>query len=118
MENRIDYVVLSLPEYRALIEENMNKAECIKELNNINTTERKILKRMEQYVWDKITETDEYHLENMKECIPTDYHYQQLYTHFLELGINDVSYINLSIASLKKNFDDNKKQKNNKKVSD
>ena len=54
----------------------------------------------------------------MKECIPTDYHYQQLYTYFLELGINDVSYIDLSIASLKKNFDDNKKQKNNKKVSD
>lgn len=101
----IEYAVITTKEYKELIEDTMNKAECIKELNSVNKEEKEIYKKLENYFWRKLVESERYHLENMKECNPTDYHYQELYKCFLEIGIDNLAYIDLSIASLKHNFD-------------
>ena len=50
----------------------------------------------------------------MEKCIPSDYNYQELYKCFLEIGIDDVQYIHLSISTLKHNFDN----KENKEAKD
>lgn len=105
MEKNIGYTVITAEEYKKMIEDNINKRKCIKELNSVNKEEKEIHKKLENYFFEKLAEHESYHLENMKECEPTDYHYQELYKCFLEIGIDNVTYIHLSIASLKHNFD-------------
>ncbi len=82
-------------------EENKRCSELAIELQ----AEKEKNKELEQYFWNQLIKSESYHLENIKECIPTDYHYQELYKCFLEIGINNNEYIHLSIASLKHNFD-------------
>ena len=110
MENKIGYAVITTQEYKELIEDNINKAECIKELNEVAFKRNSINEKLEKYFFDRLSDNENYHLENMKECNPTDYHYQELYKCFLEIGIDNVEYIHLSIVSLKHNFD-NKENK-------
>ena len=105
MGRNIGYAVITTEEYREMIEDNINKAECIRELNTVNKNEKEIFKKLENYFFEKLADSNSYHLENMNECNPTDYHYQELYKCFLEIGIDDMTYINFSIASLKRNFD-------------
>ncbi len=105
MENKIGYAVITTVEYKEMIEDIKNKEEYIKKLNAINKEENEIYKKLQEYFFKKIAENEDYHLKNMKECNPTDYHYQELYKCFLESGINNAQYIHNSIASLKFNFD-------------
>ena len=48
---------------------------------------------------------EEYHLENMKDVNITNYHYEQLCSEFLKVGIDDLEYIDLKIKELKHRFD-------------
>lgn len=48
---------------------------------------------------------EEYDIENMKTVNITDYHYEQLFIKFLEIGIDDMQYINSKIHELKHRFD-------------
>ena len=50
-------------------------------------------------------ENEEYNIENMKNVNVTDYHYRQLFEDFLEIGIDDIQYINSKIHELKHRFD-------------
>jgi len=110
MERNIGYAVITTEEYKEMIEDIINKKECIKELNRVDGEEKEIYKKLEQYFWNQLIKNESYHLENMKQCNPLDYHYQQLYNCFLEIGIDNVTYIHLSISSLKHNFN-NKENK-------
>lgn len=105
MKENIDYVVISTEEYKEMIVDKINKENWIREINTIKKEDAEIHKKLEQYFLNKLIESESYHLENIKECIATDYHYQELYKCFLEIGINNNEYIHLSIASLKHNFD-------------
>ena len=50
-------------------------------------------------------ENEEYDIENMKNVNVTDYHYRELFEEFLEIGIDDMQYINSKIHELKHRFD-------------
>lgn len=108
-EIKIGYAVITTAEYKELIEDNMNKAKCIEELNEIAFKRNNINEKLEKYFFDKLLDNKSYHLENMEECTTLDYHYQELYKCFLEIGIDDVKYIDLSIKSLKHKFDNKDK---------
>lgn len=110
MEEKIGYAVITTQEYKELIEDNINKAKCIEELNDVAFKRNNINEKLEKYFFDRLLDNESYHLKNMKECKPTDYDYQQLYTCFLEIDIDDIQYIDLSIKKLKKIFD-NKENK-------
>lgn len=111
MESKIGYAVITTEEYKGILKDNINKANCIKELNEVAFKRNNINEKLEKYFFDNLLENESYHLENIKECKPTDYHYQELYKCFLKIGIDDIQYIHLSIATLKHNFD-------NKEVKD
>lgn len=114
MENNIGYAVITTKEYKELIEDNINKANCIKDLNEAAFKRNNINDKLENYFFEKLSDSEKYHLENIKYLNPTDYHYQELYKCFLEIGIDDVTYIHLSIARLKNNFEN----KENKELED
>lgn len=59
-------------------------------------------------------ENEEYYLENMKNTNITDYNYQQLFSEFLKIGIDDLEYINLIIKELKYKFDSQTSEKGEK----
>ena len=105
MENKIGYAVISIADYKALLEDNKDKAECIKELNETNFICKDIYEKLEKYFFNHILDNEEYHLKNLKECIPIDYNYQELYKCFLQIGIDDATYIHTSIVRLKHIFD-------------
>lgn len=111
MKNNMGYAVITTKEYKELIEDNTNKAQCIKELNDVAFKRNSINEKLEKYLFDRLSDTERYHLENMEECIPSDYNYQELYKCFLEIGIDDVQYIHTSIMTMKHNFDNNKEIK-------
>lgn len=113
MEKYIDYVVISTQEYKDMIEDKINKENCIRELNSVKKEDAEIHRKLEKYFWNELNKNESYHLENIKECIPTDYHYQELYKCFLEIGITNNEYIHLSIVSLKHNFDNKRKENKN-----
>lgn len=106
MENKIGYVVITNDEYREIIEDNLRKEECIRELNIANREENKINERLKLYFLESIIKSEEYHLKNMKECNPTDYHYQELFKSFLEIGIDNVQYIHTNILAIKQTFEE------------
>ena len=105
MEGNIGYTVITTREYKELIEDSMNKANCVKELNEVAFKRNRINEKLEKYFFEKLLDTESYHFENMKNCIPSDYHYQELYKCFLEIGIDDVQYIHTSIIIMKQHFD-------------
>lgn len=105
MERSVGYAVITTEEYREMMEDNINKANCIKELNEVAFKRNSINEKLEKYFFDGLLDNENYHLENMKECNPSDYHYQELYNCFLKIGIDDVQYIHFSIESLKRHFD-------------
>ena len=110
MESKIEYAVITTKEYKELIEDNINKERCIKELNCVNKEEKELFKKLENYFFQKLVENENYHLENMKECNVTDYHYHELYKCFLDIVIDNLTYIHFSISSLKHNFDNRKNE--------
>lgn len=106
MENKIGYAVITTNEYREIIEDNLRKEECIKELNTVNREEYEINERFKEYFFKSIINREEYHFKNMKECKPTDYHYQELYRCFLKIGIDNVKYIHRYILNTKQLYDE------------
>ena len=104
MEGNIGYAVITTREYKELIEDNMNKANCVKELNEEAFKRNNINDKLEKYFFDRLIDEERYHFENMKKCNPTDYHYQEIYKCFLEVGIEDVQYIHTSIMTMKHHF--------------
>ena len=107
--DKYGYAVITIIEYRALIEDINNKKECISKLNEVNQKENKRYK-----VFEDLMENNEYHLENMKNTNITDYHYGQLYSEFLKVGIDDLEYIDLKIKELKHRFDSQTLEKGGK----
>lgn len=105
MEDNIGYAVITIREYKKLIEDNINKENCVKELNEAAFKRNKINEKLEEYFFDRLLDTEKYHFENVKIYNPTDYHYQKIYKCFLEIGIDDVQYIHTSIMTMKHNFD-------------
>lgn len=113
MSEKVDigYAVITTGEYKTIIEDNYNKENCIKELSEVAFKRNIINEKLEKYFFDKLLDTESYHLENMEECSPLNYHYQELYKCFLEIGIDDVQYIHTSIITIKHDFDiKNKKE--------
>ena len=110
MENKTGCVIITTQEYKELIEDNMNKANCIKELNEIAFKRNAINEKLEKYFFDRLLDTESYHLENIKEFVPNDYNYQEVYQKFLDIGIDEPQYIHTSIMALKHCFD-NKRDK-------
>ena len=110
----IGYAVISTAEYKAIIEDIYNKENCIKELDEVAFKRNIINEKLEKYFFDKLLDTERYHIENMKEYSPLDYHYRELYKCFLEIGIDDAQYIHTSIIQLKLNFDNKNNKKENK----
>lgn len=111
MEGNIGYAVITTKEYKELIEDNIDKAKCIEELNEVAFKRNSINEKIEKYFFDRLLDKESYHLENMEECTPSDYHYQELYKCFLEIGIDDVQYIHTSIITMKHNFDNKENEK-------
>ena len=105
MEGNIGYAVITTREYKELIEDNMNKENCVKELNDVAFKRNNINNKLEKYFFDRLLDTEDYHFKNMKKCIPSDYNYQKIYECFLEIGIDDVQYIHTSIITMKHHFD-------------
>lgn len=105
MENKIGYAVITTEEYKELIKDNMKQEKHIRKLKEVKEEEEGIHKKLEEYFFKRLANSESYHLENMQVCNPTDYHYQQLYKCFLEIGIDNAQYIHLSIETLKENFD-------------
>ena len=99
------YAVITTEEYKSLIEDINNKEKCISELNKINKEENKRYKIFENLFLEKLMENEEYNIENMKNVNVTDYHYEQLFIKFLEIGIDDMQYIDSKIHELKHRFD-------------
>lgn len=104
MEN-YGYVVITTEEYKTLIEDKINKENYINELNRINQEENKRYEIFENLFLEKLMENEEYDIENMKTVNITDYHYRALFEDFLEIGIEDMQYIDLKIHDLKHRFD-------------
>ena len=98
MEDKIGYAVIKIAEYKKLIEDNINNEKELKKGDSIN-------KKLEKFLLDSLSSSENYHLESMKECNPTDYHYGELYKCFLKIGIDNVEYIHRSIVTMKRNFD-------------
>ena len=105
MKDKIGYAFIPTAEYKRLIEDNINKEKFIKELNEEACKRDSITKKLEKYLLDSLSSSENYHLESMKECNLTDYHYGELYKCFLKIGIDNVEYIHLSIVTMKRNFD-------------
>lgn len=99
------YTVITTTEYRALIEDINNKKECISKLNEVNQKENKRYKIFENLFLENLIKSEDYHLENMKNTNITDYHYEQLCSEFLKVGIDDLEYIDLKVKELKHRFD-------------
>lgn len=111
------YVVITTEEYKSLIEDINNKQECVNKLNKINQKENKRYKIFENLFLQKLMENEEYNLENMKDVNITNYHYEQLCSEFLKVGIDDLEYIDLKIKELKHRFDNQlSKEGENKNV--
>lgn len=104
MEN-YGYAVISTIEYRSLIEDINNKEKYINELNKINQEENKRYKIFENLFLEELMKNEEFDLENMKTVNITDYHYRALFEDFLEIGIDDMQYIDSKIHELKHRFD-------------
>lgn len=104
MKGNIGYAVITTREYKELIEDNMNKANCVKELNEVAFKRNNINDKLEKYFFDRLIDQESYHFENMKKCNPTDYNYQEIYKCFLEIGIDDIQYIHTSIITMKNHF--------------
>ena len=112
--DKYGYAVITIIEYRALIEDINNKKECISKLNEVNQKENKRYKVFENLFLEDLMENNEYHLENMKNTNITDYHYGQLCSEFLKVGIDDLEYIDLKIKELKHRFDSQTSEKGGK----
>ena len=97
--------MITTEEYKTLIEDKINREDYINEINRINQEENKRYKIFENLFLENLIENEEYHLENMKNVNVTDYHYEQLFIKFLEIGIDDMQYINSKIHELKHRFD-------------
>lgn len=108
------YAVITTEEYRALIEDINNKKECISKLNEVNKKENKRYEIFENLFLEDLMENEEYHLENMKNTNITDYHYGQLCSEFLKVGIDDLEYIDLKIKELKHRFNSQTSEKGEK----
>ena len=74
-------------------------------MNRINQQENKRYKIFENLFLEKLMENEEYNIENMKNVNFADYHYRQLFEDFLEIGIDDMQYIDSKIHELKHRFD-------------
>ena len=74
-------------------------------MNRINQEENKRYKIFENLFLEKLMENEEYNIESMKNVNFADYHYRQLFEDFLEIGIDDMQYINSKIHELKHRFD-------------
>ena len=105
MEDKIGYAFIPIAEYKGLIEDKINEDKINKELNEEVFKRDSINKKLEKYLLDSLSSSENYHLESMKECNPTDYHYGELYKCFLKIGIDNVEYIHRSIVAMKRNFD-------------
>ena len=97
--------MITTEEYKTLIEDKINREDYINEINRINQEENKRYKIFENLFLENLIENEEYHLENMKDINLTDYHYIELFKEFLEIGIDDMQYINSKIHELKHRFD-------------
>lgn len=103
--DKYGYVVITTEEYKTLIEDKINTEEYISKLNEVNQKENKRYKIFENVFIENLIKNEEYHLENMKNTNITDYHYGQLCSEFLKVGIDDLEYIDLKIKELKHRFD-------------
>lgn len=99
------YVVITAEEYKKMIEEKINNENYKEELISREKEKSEVFEKIEKYLFEKIISNEGYHLKNMKKCSPTDYHYQELYTCFLDIGIDNMNYIHSSIETLKQKFD-------------
>ena len=97
--------MITTEEYKTLIEDKINKEDYINEINRINQEENKRYKIFENLFLEELIKNEEYDIENMKNINITDYHYEQLFIKFLEIGIDDMQYINSKIHELKHRFD-------------
>jgi hypothetical protein len=115
MENNIGYAVITVKEYKEIIEDIKNKEELIKKLNIINRKETERNRIYEKLFIDELIDSEEYHFEDMNECKVTDYHYQQIFNEFLKVGITDVEYIDLKIKEMKHYFENKEIPEENQK---
>lgn len=97
--------MITTEEYKTLIEDKINREDYINEINRINQEENKRYKIFENLFLEELIKNEEYDIENMKNINVTDYHYEQLFIKFLEIGIDDMQYINSKIHELKHRFD-------------
>ena len=67
MGNKIGYVVITTQEYKELIEDNINKEECIKDLNEVAFKRNNIYEKLEKNFFNRLLVNEDYHLENIKE---------------------------------------------------
>lgn len=49
METNIGYAVITTEEYKEMIKDNINKQECIKELNHVRQDDKKVFEKLENY---------------------------------------------------------------------
>ena len=82
--------------------------------SGLHKKENKRYKIFENLFLEDLMENEEYHLENMKNTNITDYHYRQLCSEFLKVGIDDLEYIDLKIKELKHRFDSQTSEKGEK----
>lgn len=66
MKNNMEYAVITTKEYKELIEDNINKVQCIKELNDVAFKRNNINDKLEKYFFDRLIDKESYHFENMK----------------------------------------------------
>lgn len=91
-----------------------------KELEDCNNKIFKLKDRyetMEKYLLNWLYDENKYDIRNLTydgNNFNEDYHYKELFNNFVQIGINDTSYIKGKIFEFyKKYLEENKEQKNN-----
>ena len=106
MQDKTNYCVIDIEKYKDLIYDNAELNKRVKVLEKEYKLKQDTFDSYENYFFERIIDTEEYHIKNFKEY--NDYHYLQLANRFRKIGIDDNNYIEICILSIKAKYESNK----------
>lgn len=100
MEEKIGYAVISIEDYKELVEDNIALENWKNDLLDEKNKLKKELKELKSFIASKIFRDEEYHLEQIiieGGEVRRDYHFNYIQTAFHEYGIIDINFIDEGI---------------------
>ncbi len=105
--------LISNNDYKELILKEKELEDCNNEIFKLKDR----YETMEKYLLNWLYDENKYDIRNLTydgNNFNEDYHYKELFNNFVQIGINDTSYIKGKIFEFyKKYLEENKEQKNN-----